>query len=97
MATFTTDVIASCAFGIDSNSLKDSDSEFERRIRTILDFSVKKALVLLTEIFAPHLKTKFRMKFMDDKINNYVMEIVWSTVEYRCETGIQWSTGEKLG
>ena len=83
MARFTTDVIASCAFGIDSNSLKDPDSEFGRSIRTIFDFSVKKALTMLTAIFAPHLKTKFRLKFMDDKINNYVRQIVWSTVEYR--------------
>jgi cytochrome P450 family 6 len=83
MARFTTDVIASCAFGINSNSLKDPDSEFRRRIRTILDFSVKKALATLTAFFAPHLQTKFRLKFMDDKINNYVRQIVWSTVEYR--------------
>jgi len=83
MARFTTDVIASCAFGINSNSLKDPDSEFGRRIRTILDFSVKKALAMLTAFFAPHLKTKYLLKFMDDKTNNYVRQIVWSTVEYR--------------
>jgi hypothetical protein len=37
------------------------------------------------------------MKFMDDKMNNYVRQIVWSTVEYRWETGTHWSAGEKLG
>jgi cytochrome P450 family 6 len=83
MARFTTDVIASCAFGINGNSLEEPDSEFRRPIRTILDFTVKKALAMLTAFFAPHLKKKFRLKFMDDKINNYVRQIVWSTVEYR--------------
>jgi cytochrome P450 family 6 len=83
MERFTTDVIASCAFGINSNSLKDPDSEFRRRIRTILDFSIKKALTLLTAFFAPHLKTIIHLNFMDDKTNNYVSQIVWSTVEYR--------------
>ena len=83
MARFTTDVIASCAFGINGNSFKGPDSEFPRRIRTIFEFSVKKALAMLTAFFAPHLKTKFRLKIMDDKTNNYVRQIVWSTVQYR--------------
>jgi len=83
MARFTTDVIASCAFGINGNSLKDPDSEFGRRVRKIFDFSVKKALAMLTAFFAPHLQKMFRLKVVDDKINNYVRQIVWSTVEYR--------------
>jgi len=83
MARFTSDVIASCALGINGNSLKDPDSEFGRRVRTILDFTVKKGLVMLTAFFAPHLKKFFRLKFVDDETNNYVRQIVWSTVEYR--------------
>ena len=83
MGRFTTDVIASCAFGINGNSLKDPDSEFGRRIRTILDFTVKKGLAMLFAWFAPHLKTMFRLKFVDDETNNYVRQIVWSTVQYR--------------
>jgi len=83
MARYTTDVIASCAFGINGNSLKDPDSEFGRRIRTVLDFSVKKGILTLFAFFAPYLNNIFRLSFMDDKINNYVRQIVWNTVEYR--------------
>jgi len=83
MVRFTTDVIASCAFGINGNSLKDSDSEFGRLIRSVFTFSVKKGLAMLTGFFAPHLQTIFRLKIIDDKTNNYVRQIVWSTVEYR--------------
>jgi len=83
MARFTTDVIASCAFGINSNSLKDPDSEFERRIRTVVDFSVKKGLAMLMAFFAPYLNKIFRLNFMDDKTNNYVRQSIWNTVEYR--------------
>ena len=83
MARFTSDVIASCAFGINSNSLKDPDSEFVRNMSSVFKFSVKKALAMLTAFFAPHLQKIFRIKFIDDKTNNYLRQIVWGTVEYR--------------
>jgi hypothetical protein len=82
MVRFTTDVIASCAFGINGNSLKDPDSEFGRRVRTIFQFTVQKGLAALFAFFAPHLNI-FRLSFMDDKMNNYVRQVVWKTVQYR--------------
>jgi cytochrome P450 family 6 len=83
MARFTTDVIASCAFGINSNSLKDPDSEFRSYLRNVFELSVEKGLALLTVFFAPNLKSLLRLKFFDDKTSNYVRQTVWSTVEYR--------------
>jgi cytochrome P450 family 6 len=83
MDRFTTDVIASCAFSINGNALKDPDSEFGRNIRNILDFSVMKGLALLLAWFAPYLNTIFRLKFVGDNANNYVRQIVWDTVKYR--------------
>jgi len=83
MNRFTIDVIASCAFGINGNSLKDPDSEFVRNIGKIFKFSVTKALAMVAAFFAPHLQKMFRLKVVDDKSNNYVRQIVWSTVEYR--------------
>jgi hypothetical protein len=83
MDRYTTDVIASCAFGINGNSLKDPDSEFGRIIRTVLDFSVRKGLAGLLAFFAPHLNKIFRLKFVEDKANNYIRQIVWNTVDYR--------------
>jgi cytochrome P450 family 6 len=83
MARFTTDVIASCAFGINSQSLKDPDAEFGRNIRTVFDLSVKRGLGLLLAFLAPNLKNFFRLKFLEDETNSYIRQIVWSTVEYR--------------
>jgi cytochrome P450 family 6 len=83
MARFTTDVIASCAFGINSNSLKDPDAEFGKYLRNVTDFSVLKGLAVLTAFFAPNLKSLFRLKFVDEKTTNYLRQTVWSTVEYR--------------
>jgi cytochrome P450 family 6 len=83
MARYTTDVIASCAFGINGNSLKDKDAEFMRNIKTVFIFSFKTGLAMLTAFFAPFIKSFFRLKFLDDKTNNYLRQVVWSTVEYR--------------
>ena len=86
MARFTTDVIASCAFGINGHSLKDPDAEFGRYVRSIFHFSVKKGLAVLLAFFAPRLKYLFRLRFLEEKTNNYMRQIVWDTVEYRGET-----------
>jgi hypothetical protein len=83
MARYTTDVIASCAFGINGNSLKDPDSEFGRNIRRVADLTVQKGLAMLLAFFSPYLNKIFRPKFVDDKTNNYVRQIVWNTVDYR--------------
>jgi cytochrome P450 family 6 len=83
MARFTTDVIASCAFGINSNSQKNPDSEFGLRIRSVFAFSVKKGLAMLFAFFAPHFNKIFRLSFMEDKTNHYVRQSIWHTVEYR--------------
>jgi hypothetical protein len=77
------DVIASCAFGINGNSLKDPDSDLGRKLRAISDFSLQKGLAMVLAFFAPYLNTIFGLKFMGDETDNYIRKIVWDTVEYR--------------
>jgi cytochrome P450 family 6 len=83
MYRYTTDVIASCAFGINSHSLEDPQAEFRRYLRKVLDFSFLKGLAGLTAFFAPELTSLLKLKFLDNDTENYVRKIVWSTVEYR--------------
>jgi cytochrome P450 family 6 len=83
MNRFTTDVIASCAFGINSNSLKYPNAEFRKQTRDIFESSFQKGLAMLSSFFAPYLATVFKLKFLDDVTTNYIRKTVWSTVEYR--------------
>jgi cytochrome P450 family 6 len=83
MYRYTTDVIASCAFGINVHSLKDPDAEFRRYMRNLFDLSVRKGLAILTAFCAPAFTSIFKLKCVDDESNNYVRKTVWSTVEYR--------------
>ena len=83
MYRYTTDVIASCAFGINGNSLNDPNAEFRTFLRKIFDFSVRKGLAGLTSVAAPEIKNLLKIKFMDDDTTRYLRKTVWSTVEYR--------------
>ena len=83
MYRYTSDVIASCAFGINAHSLKDPDAEFRRYMRNLFDLSVRKGLAILIAFYAPALTSLFKLKCVDDESNNYVRKTVWSTVEYR--------------
>jgi cytochrome P450 family 6 len=83
MAKFTTDIVASCAFGMKGNTLNDADSEFGRHVRGIANFSVQKGLAMLFAFFAPYLNTIFGLKFVGDKTNNYLRQVVRDAVHYR--------------
>jgi cytochrome P450 family 6 len=83
MTRFTTDIIASCAFGINANSLKDPASEFGRYVTSVFKFSVLKGFAMLFAWFAPSINNIFGLKFVEEETNNYVRKIVWNTVEYR--------------
>ena len=83
MYRYTTDVIASCAFGINGNSLKDPNAEFRMFLRKVFDFSVRKGLAALMAFTAPAVKNLLKIKFMDDDATRYLRKTVWRTVEYR--------------
>jgi hypothetical protein len=83
MNRYTTDVIASCAFGINGHALNDPDAEFRMYVRNLYDFSVRKGLAGLTAFTAPEVKNLLNIKFLNDKTTRYMRKTVWSTVEYR--------------
>jgi hypothetical protein len=66
MYRYTTDVIASCAFGINGHALKYPQSEFRMYVRNIFDFSIRKRLAGLTAFTAPEVKYLLNIKFLDD-------------------------------
>jgi len=81
LARYSTDVIASCAFGIQCNCLKNPDAEFRNWGRKIFEASA------LTTVF----RTIWRMvpslgrfaKFPPKDVSKYFMKMVRDTVEYR--------------
>lgn len=84
VSRFTTDVIGSCAFGIDCNSLKNPDSEFrqfgrkifqpdfKRRVKNWIFFTVPRDILIYLGV-----------KQMATEIESFFIDVVKKTVEYR--------------
>lgn len=84
LARFTTDVIASCAFGIDSNCLRNPDAEFRKYGKMIFEFDKPQLWKFLAQFsFSHKILAWFNFKFTKDTVEDFMMELVKSTVNYR--------------
>lgn len=83
LARFTVDVIGTCAFGIECNSLKDPKAEF--RIAGDKAFSKTRHSRLITGIIFgfPRMARKLRLRFIHEEVHQFYMRVVSETVEYR--------------
>ena len=63
MYRYTTDVIVSCAFGINGNSLKDPQAEIRLYLRKVFDFSFRKGVAVLMAFTAPEIKSLLNIIF----------------------------------
>jgi len=83
MSRYTTDIITSVAFGIEGNSLKNRDAEFNKCTRKLVEYTTLKSFATLAVSFAPALQSVLRLKIVDDDILTFLRKSVWSTVQYR--------------
>ncbi|XP_049832421.1 cytochrome P450 6k1-like [Schistocerca gregaria] len=82
-ARFTTDIIASVGFGLESNSQRNPDAEFRRWGRKLFEFSMKKRIARLMYRFFPFVAKALRLQRGDNEVFRYFQEVVHKTVEYR--------------
>ncbi|KAH8271494.1 hypothetical protein KR018_000499, partial [Drosophila ironensis] len=79
---FTMDVIASVAYGSRANCLKNPNSDFRRYGRTIMDFTLPRAVGFTLLFFLPHWVSLFKFKvvpaeasrFLRDTLNHVLAE-----------------------
>uniref|UniRef100_W8C320 Cytochrome P450 6a9 n=2 Tax=Ceratitis capitata TaxID=7213 RepID=W8C320_CERCA len=83
LARFTTDVIATCAFGIDVNSLKNPNEEFRQMgKRVFTDLRNGRIGLAMINSF-PELCRRLHVKQTPDHITEFYMRIVRENIEYR--------------
>ncbi|XP_069672224.1 probable cytochrome P450 6a14 isoform X2 [Periplaneta americana] len=89
VARFSTDVISSCAFGIQCNCLKNPDAEFRQWGRKIFRRSIQGALAVLLSLINPTLVETFKLKRLDTEVANYFRNMVEDTVNYREKNNVK--------
>lgn len=89
LARFTTDVIGTCAFGIECSSLKDPEAEFRVMGRKSLS-EMRHGVFGMAFLFSfPKLARRLHMKMTPDHIEQFFLRIVKETVEFREKNNIR--------
>ncbi|KAH8410928.1 hypothetical protein KR222_011721 [Zaprionus bogoriensis] len=89
LARFTTDVIGTCAFGIDCNSLKDPETEFRVMGRSAITDQRHGMLGVIMLNCFPKLSKRLHMKMTPDHIEKFFMRIVKENVAYREKNNVR--------
>nr|CAD7464485.1 unnamed protein product [Timema tahoe] len=88
IAKYTTDIIGTCAFGLQFNALKNPDSEFRAMGRKIFQVSTtRKAQMLLVKVL-PFLAEILNISIFDLEASNFFLNAVNDTVEHREKNNI---------
>lgn len=91
LAKFTMDVIGTCAFGIECNTLNDKSNDFYKMGRTAMEktrHDQRFAFLLSDMRFAPWARF-FGVKAIRDEVSNFFMGVVKSTIDYREKNNIE--------
>lgn len=89
LARFTTDVIGTCAFGIECNSLRNPDSLFREMGRRTFEMSALEQIRLMFTANFRDISRKMGLKFTKDDVTEFFMSAVKDTVEYREKNNVQ--------
>lgn len=83
---YLVDIIASCAFGIQANSIRNPDNEFRTKSRNMFKFTVYRAIEFTSIFFIPDIVPWFKFKvnyFIHTKIRLFINAIVWTLSDIR--------------
>jgi cytochrome P450 family 6 len=89
LTRYSTDVISSCAFGIQCNCLKNPDAEFHQWGRKLFGPSIRNAVIGIINQTIPSFLSLFKLNPIEPKIAKYFRSMVEDTVNYRESNNIK--------
>jgi len=85
---FTLDVIATCAFGVESNSLKDVNGGFASRVSKFASLSIMKRLTLyIVLLFMPGIARFVPLSFFNMEVIHFLANVIKEAKKFRQSTG----------
>lgn len=85
---FTIDVIGTCAFGLECNSLKDSNAEFQAMGVKIFKPTIFNAVRVLFSAFSPKILAIFKIADVQKDITDFFLNVILSSVMYRRKNNV---------
>ncbi|KAK4876715.1 hypothetical protein RN001_009221 [Aquatica leii] len=85
---FDNDVIASCTFGINCDSLENENNEFHVMAKEAFTFTGLKSLKFFGNALSPTISRLFRVKMFSDEVRDFFMRVTKETISYREKTGL---------
>ncbi|XP_017776426.1 PREDICTED: cytochrome P450 9e2-like isoform X2 [Nicrophorus vespilloides] len=85
---FANDIIATCAFGIQCNSIKDRENEFYRMGDELTDFGFWKTLNFFLSLTSPKLSRLFGASFFNKNTIDYFENAISQSVQIREKNNI---------
>ncbi|CAI6366502.1 unnamed protein product [Macrosiphum euphorbiae] len=80
---FSTDVIATCAFGLKLDTIKNGDSEFRRYAKLLFQTTTKQMIVMALSTICPWLIKILRIQLFSLEATNFFSKVFVDVIKYR--------------
>lgn len=86
-ARYTTDVIATCAYGVNAMSIEDPNSEFRKNGRKIFDTKIARAFELMCFFLFPQIVSLFKLKVFSKDSTAFIKSTINHVIDEREKSG----------
>lgn len=86
---YTLDIIGSCAFGVESNSLKNPDAELKKVAHTVTNMPYWNAMKFFVSLLNPKLAKYVHGNVYKKEIIDFFFSLVQQTMDYREKNNVQ--------
>lgn len=89
IACYSTDIIGSCAFGLDCNSFTNPNAEFRKYGRMLMDMDIATTLKMFIIFLMPEMNKLYHIKLIKEEIEKFFTNAFTAVINHRISTGFK--------